>query len=70
MIKMLATFSVLLLLLAAPAPAKTGPQIMVIDTPDFDAGSIMENSISSVKHVFKVKNTGDSTLTIKEIKPG
>ena len=54
----------------APAPAKTGPQITVIDTPDFDVGSIRENTVSSVKHVFKVRNTGDSTLTIKEIKPG
>lgn len=68
--KMLVSFFLLFLLLAVPAPAKTGPQITVIDTPDFDAGSIRENSVPSVKHVFKVKNTGDSVLVIKEIKPG
>jgi hypothetical protein len=63
-------FLLTLVLCVIPAPAKTGPTIAVIDSPDFDAGAIRENTVSSVKHVFKVKNTGDSVLVIKEIKPG
>jgi hypothetical protein len=68
--KSVVSFLLTLCLCAIPSTAKTGPVIAVIDSPDFDAGAIRENTVSSVKHVFKVKNTGDSVLVIKEIKPG
>lgn len=35
-----------------------------IDSADFNAGTIHEGDVKSIKHIFKVKNTGDSTLLI------
>jgi hypothetical protein len=45
------------------------PEISV-DTATYDLGVIYEGKMSSATHVFKVKNTGDSTLFIKSVKPG
>jgi hypothetical protein len=47
----------------------TGPMISV-DTEEFDAGTLKASTTGSVKHVFKVKNTGDSVLVIRDVKPG
>jgi hypothetical protein len=46
-----------------------GPMISV-DSADFDAGVIREGQAKSLKHVFKIKNTGDSVLLIQQVKPG
>jgi hypothetical protein len=45
------------------------PEISV-DSASFDLGVIYEGKMPSATHVFKVKNTGDSTLFIKSVKPG
>jgi Protein of unknown function (DUF1573) len=47
----------------------TGPMISV-DTEEFDAGTLKASSTGSVKHVFKIKNTGDSALVIRDVRPG
>lgn len=67
--KLLATLLLAGIMLAAPAACKTGPLISV-DTEEFDAGVIKSGTVSSVKHVFKVKNTGDSVLVIRDARPG
>jgi hypothetical protein len=41
-----------------------------VDSATFDLGVIYEGKMPSATHVFKVKNTGDSTLFIKSVKPG
>ena len=41
-----------------------------IDTATYDLGIIYAGKTASATHVFKVKNTGDDTLFIKEVKPG
>jgi hypothetical protein len=65
---------VALLLMAAilvvPAACKTTGPMIAVDSAEFDFGAIKAGSVSSLKHVFKIKNTGDSVLVIKEIKPG
>jgi len=55
--------------LALPAMLISAPMIS-IDNENYDAGIIHEGEMSSLKHTFKVKNTGDSTLIIKHVKPG
>jgi hypothetical protein len=45
------------------------PQIS-IDSSTFDLGTIYEGKLPSATHAFKVKNTGDSTLHILNVKPG
>jgi hypothetical protein len=45
------------------------PEISV-DSVHFDAGIIREGSQSSIKHVFKIKNTGNEKLVIDRVKPG
>jgi hypothetical protein len=45
------------------------PEISV-DSATFDLGIIYEGKMPAATHVFKVKNTGDSTLFIKQVKPG
>jgi hypothetical protein len=47
----------------------TGPMISV-DTEEYDAGTLKASTTGSVKHVFKVKNTGDSVLVIRSVRPG
>ncbi len=45
------------------------PEISV-DSATYDLGVIYEGKTPTATHVFKVKNTGDSTLFIKSVKPG
>lgn len=59
----------LLGLMLVPAAISAGPKIS-IDSIDFDVGSLHEGQFKSVKHSFKVKNTGDSVLVIQSVKPG
>jgi len=44
------------------------PEISV-DSADFDMGIIREGSQPSIKHEYKIKNTGDQTLKISRVKP-
>ncbi|MDD5676215.1 MAG: hypothetical protein PHC61_18730 [Chitinivibrionales bacterium] len=44
--------------------------LIAIDSSNFDLGGIDEGSMDFVKHVFKVKNKGDSVLHIKQVRPG
>lgn len=55
--------------LALPAALFSAPAISV-DSVNFDIGTIHEGEMKSVKHTFKVKNTGDSVLIIEKVKPG
>lgn len=55
-----------LLLSASDKPAP-GPRA-VVDVPSFDAGQVPASQ--PVRHTFKVKNTGDAPLTIKNVQPG
>lgn len=50
-------------------PLFAAPEISV-DSIHFDAGIIREGSQSSLKHVFKIKNTGNEKLVIDRVKPG
>ena len=38
-----------------------------VENNSFDAGEVKEGSV--IEHVFKVKNTGDSALEIKKVRP-
>ena len=55
------------LLVAFSLPA--APMISV-DSANFDFGTIREGEQKSVKHTFKIKNSGDDTLVIDKVKPG
>jgi hypothetical protein len=55
--------------LLAPAALFASPMISV-DTVDANMGIIYEGKVTSIKHIFKVKNTGDSVLVIQSVKPG
>lgn len=57
-----------MLVFSKPA-APTGPMISV-DTEEFDAGTLKASATGSVKHAFKIKNTGDSALVIRDVRPG
>jgi hypothetical protein len=67
--KILATLLLMGIMLVVPAACNTGPQISP-DAEEFDAGTIKAGAVSSVKHVFKIKNTGDSVLVIRDARPG
>jgi hypothetical protein len=41
-----------------------------VDTPDVNVGLLQEGKQKLAEHVFKVKNTGDSVLVIKQVRPG
>jgi hypothetical protein len=56
-------------LLGGSSVAFALPEISV-DSATFDLGVIYEGKMPAATHVFKVKNTGDSTLFIKQVKPG
>lgn len=60
--KMLAT-------LMAPAALFASPMVQV-DSLDANLGAIIEGQVTSAKHIFKLKNTGDSALIILSVKPG
>jgi hypothetical protein len=44
--------------------------IIECDTPTVNAGSIRENEVKRIRHVFTIKNTGDKPLKIEQVKPG
>ncbi len=44
--------------------------MMTVDTVDHNLGTIREGSKASVSHSFKIKNTGDSVLVIRDVRPG
>jgi hypothetical protein len=67
--KTLATLCMMALLLVVPAACKTGPLISV-DSDEVNLGTIKQGTRSSAKYVFKVKNTGDSVLVIRDVRPG
>jgi hypothetical protein len=67
--KSLATLCVMALLLVVPAACKTGPLISV-DSEEVNLGTIKQGTRASAKYVFKVKNTGDSVLVIRDVRPG
>lgn len=50
------------------APA-IGP-MATVDSEEFDAGSIKTGTTGILKHAFKIKNTGDSVLVIRDVRPG
>jgi hypothetical protein len=56
-------------LVALPAALLASPMISV-DSADFDVGIIYPSGVKTIKHTFKVTNTGDSVLKIKQVKPG
>jgi hypothetical protein len=62
-------FLAVLALVCTPLSIFGGPKIAV-DTADINYGTIMEGQVASIKHVFKIKNTGDSVLLIKSVKAG
>ena len=41
-----------------------------VDNADVNIGTIIEGKQKMVEHVFKIKNTGDSVLVIKQVRPG
>jgi hypothetical protein len=58
-----------LALCGSAAVAFASPMIEV-DSADFNMGVIHEGKATSVKHVFNVRNSGDSVLVIKQVHPG
>lgn len=52
-----------------PAVLFASPNISV-DSADFDLGTLLQGEVQTAKHTFKFKNTGDSVLVIKQVKPG
>jgi len=44
--------------------------MITIDTMEYNAGTIREGTKQELVHIFKVKNTGDSTLRITDARPG
>jgi hypothetical protein len=67
--KMPAILILMAAILAVPAACKTGPMISV-DSEQVDLGIIKQGSRPSAKYSFKVKNTGDSVLVIRDVRPG
>lgn len=61
--------SLLLGLILLPVSAFAGPEITV-DNKDHDFGTVREGEVKEFKHIFKIKNTGDSVLEITKIRPG
>jgi hypothetical protein len=44
--------------------------VISVDTADFDFGTIIEGQAPLIKHVYKIKNKGDSILLVKNVKAG
>jgi hypothetical protein len=59
----------ILAVIAGATATFSSPEISV-DSANFDLGIIHSGKITSAKHAFKIKNTGDSVLVIKQVKPG
>jgi hypothetical protein len=58
-----------IMLFTVTAGFAKSPKILV-DKPEIDVGVIPEGKQKVVEAVFIVKNTGDTTLVIKKVKPG
>lgn len=43
--------------------------ILSVDSADYDIGTVYQEKNQSVSHTFQIKNTGDSTLVISDVKP-
>jgi hypothetical protein len=56
-------------LLLFTASLSAAPQISV-DSANFDCGIIREGAQKSIKHEFKITNTGDEKLLISRVRPG
>jgi archaellum component FlaG (FlaF/FlaG flagellin family) len=41
-----------------------------VDSEEVNLGTIKQGTKASAKYVFKVKNTGDSVLVIRDVRPG
>jgi hypothetical protein len=52
---------------ASPVLAKG---VIKADKKVYDAGTVFEGEKESVKHTFKLKNTGDEVLKITKVRPG
>ncbi len=64
------SFLIFLIILNLPsgwAKQATGPR-MVLEEKEFNAKQVKEGKI--IEHAFKVLNTGDAPLEIKNVKPG
>jgi hypothetical protein len=60
-----------LLAAALPVSILAAPSAKItVDTADYNAGTVIEGQMSSVKHTFVIKNTGDSVLKILNVRPG
>ena len=55
---------------SACAFVASGAPLISIDSATYDLGVIYEGKRDSAMHSFKVKNTGDSVLLVKSVKPG
>ena len=62
-------FLAVVALACAPLSIFGGPRITV-DTAEIDFGTLVEGQVAVIKHVFKIKNTGDSVLQIKNVRAG
>jgi len=58
------------LLVAGLSAAIFASPMISVDTAEFDLGTIREGSMDAAIHKFRIKNTGDSVLTIKDARPG
>lgn len=63
------TYGAAIAAIIMPAALLASP-MAVVDTIDANLGDIIEGQATSAKHIFKVKNTGDSVLIIQSVKPG
>lgn len=52
---------------AISAEETTGPRIL-IDEKSFDAKDVLQGK--TIRHTFKVQNTGDQPLEINKVQPG
>lgn len=57
-------------MLLMPAALFAKGAMISVDSADFSIGTVHEGNVGFVKHTFKIKNTGDSALVIKQVKPG
>ena len=54
-------------LLTLPFSLISAP-MLAVDSADYDVGGIYQHDTKSVNHTFQIKNIGDSTLIIKDVK--
>jgi len=62
-------YAKMIAVIAVPAALMASPMVE-IDTVDAKLGDVIEGKVTSVKHAFKLRNTGDSALLILNVKPG